>query len=127
MLVTMVTQSPLSMSLSINFCCLVIYDRYQQGQCILSSVVFTPSLFSHHGSVWVLPLISLLFSGTDSPVRACLFIGWERFRGTQQKDDLGPLGIKSSPTGTNDTGDEFFLPVSTTSVKIVRRCQWRWH
>jgi hypothetical protein len=32
----------------------------QRGQCILFSVVFTPSPPSHHGSVWVLPVISLL-------------------------------------------------------------------
>jgi hypothetical protein len=31
----------------------------QQDQCILFSVVFTPPTPSHHGSVWLLPVISL--------------------------------------------------------------------
>ncbi len=52
----------------------------QWGQCILFSVVFTPyppqppPLIGNHGSVWVLPVISLLLSNTVSPVRACLII-----------------------------------------------------
>jgi hypothetical protein len=50
----------------------------------------------HHGSVWVLPVISLLLANTVSPVRACLIIWWERFRGTQKADDRGPLSIPSS-------------------------------
>ncbi len=33
--------------------------------------------------VWVLPVISLLLISTVSPVRACIIIRWERFRGTQ--------------------------------------------
>jgi hypothetical protein len=38
-----------------------IHDPAQRGQCILVFfVVFTPSPSSHHGSVWVLPVISLL-------------------------------------------------------------------
>ncbi len=46
----------------------------QRGQCILFSVVFTPSPPSHHGSVWALPVISLLLTNTVSPVRAFLII-----------------------------------------------------
>jgi hypothetical protein len=45
-----------------------------KDQCILFSVVFTPSPSSHHGSVWVLPVISLLLTNTVLPVRACLSI-----------------------------------------------------
>jgi hypothetical protein len=41
----------------------------QWAQCILFSVVFTPSPPSHHGSVWLLPVISLLLTNTVSPVR----------------------------------------------------------
>ncbi len=37
---------------------------------------------SHHGSGWLLPVISLLLTNTVSPVRACLSIWWERLRGT---------------------------------------------
>ncbi len=42
------------------------------------------------------PVISLLFSNTVSPVRACLIIWCERFRWTQKEDDRGPLSIQSS-------------------------------
>ncbi len=68
----------------------------QRGQFILFSVVFTPSPPGHHGSVWLLPVISLLLANTVSPVRACLIIWWERFCGTQKEDDRGPLSIQSS-------------------------------
>ncbi len=44
----------------------------QRGRCVLFSAVFTPSPPSHHGSVWVLPVISLLLTNTISPVRTCL-------------------------------------------------------
>ncbi len=59
-------------------------------------VVFTPSSLSHYDSVWFLPVISLLLSNTVSPVRACLIIWWERFRGAQKEDGRGPLSIQSS-------------------------------
>ncbi len=45
-----------------------------RGQCILFSVVSTPSSPSCHSSVWVLPVISLLLTNTVSPVRACLIM-----------------------------------------------------
>ncbi len=38
------------------------YSGPQRCQCILYSVVFTPSPPSHHGSVWLLPIISLLLT-----------------------------------------------------------------
>jgi hypothetical protein len=80
-----------------------IFDREKaqvsrpRGQCILFSVVFTPSPPSHHGSVWVLPVIFLLVNkhsidGAGLPV---LMIGLERFRGIQKDDDRGPLSIQS--------------------------------
>ncbi len=40
--------------------------------------------------------ISLLLTNTVSPVRACVSIWLERFRGTQKEDDRGPLSINSS-------------------------------
>jgi hypothetical protein len=52
----------------------------QRGQCILFSVVFTPSPSSH----WVLTCLSLLLTNTVSLVRACLSMCWERFRGTHR-------------------------------------------
>ncbi len=59
--------------------------------CFQSS--FPPS---HHSSVWLLPVISLLLNNTVLPVRTCLSIWWERFCGTQKEDDRGPLSIQSS-------------------------------
>ncbi len=53
---------------------------------------FSPS---YHGTVRVLPVISLLLINTVSPVRACLTIWWERFVRTQEEDDRGPLTIQS--------------------------------
>ncbi len=64
-------------------------DVMQRGQCILFSVVFTHSQSYHQDCVCVLPLISLLFTNTVSPVRACLITWWERFRGTHTGDDRG--------------------------------------
>ncbi len=57
--------------------------------CFLSSL---PSSHSHHGS----NLSSLFLSNSVSPVRDCLITCWERFRGTQEEDDRGPLNIPSS-------------------------------
>jgi hypothetical protein len=49
----------------------VYITLYQLGQCILFTVVFTPfPPCSHHGSVWLLPVISLLLTNTVFPVRA---------------------------------------------------------
>jgi hypothetical protein len=45
-----------------------------RGHCILFSVVFTPSPPSHHGSVSVLPVVSLFLTNTVSPMRDCLII-----------------------------------------------------
>jgi hypothetical protein len=56
----------------------------QRGQRVLFSVVFTPPHPSHHGSVWVLPVISLLLANTVSPVQACLSILLEIFRGSNK-------------------------------------------
>ncbi len=70
----------------------------QQDQCILFSVVFTRNPSSQHGSVWLLPVISLLLTNTVSPVWVRLTTWWERFPGTQKEDECGgPLGIQSSP------------------------------
>jgi hypothetical protein len=67
----------------------------QRGQCILFSVVFTPSPTSHpashHGSVWILPVISLFSTNTLSQVRA-----WRGFVRTKKEDESGPLIIQSS-------------------------------
>jgi hypothetical protein len=37
--------------------------------------------------------LSILLTNAVSPVRACISIWWERFRGTQKKDELEPLCI----------------------------------
>ncbi len=60
-----------------------------------------PRPLSHHGSVWVLPVISIFLTNTVSPVQACLIIRWERFRGTQKEDVRvrGPHSIQSSQGG----------------------------
>ncbi len=49
---------------------------------------FSPS---HHGSVWLLPVISLLLTNTVSRMRACLSKRLERFRGSQKEDENRPL------------------------------------
>ncbi len=70
------------------------YSAPQRGQCILFAVVFTPSSpTSNHGSVWVLPFISLLLTDIVSRVRswACPSIWLERFRGTQKELVFNPL------------------------------------
>ncbi len=41
-------------------------------------------------------VIFLLLTNTVSPVRACLIIRWEKFRGTQKEDDRRPLSIQYS-------------------------------
>ncbi len=67
--------------------------------CLCMYFVFCrlyPSSPSHHGSVWILPVNSLLLTNTVSSMRAGLIIWWERFRGTQKEDDRGPLSIQSS-------------------------------
>jgi hypothetical protein len=61
--------------------------------CFLSSL--SPPPPSHPDSVW-LPVISPLLINTVSPVRACLSIWLERFRGSQKEDERGALSIHSS-------------------------------
>jgi hypothetical protein len=60
----------------------------QRGQCILFSVVFSPSP----------PATTAVFglTNTVSPMRVCLTIWWESFRGNQKEDDCGPHSIQSS-------------------------------
>jgi hypothetical protein len=57
------------------------------------SVVFTLPPPSHHGSVWLLPVIYLFLTITVSRVRACLSIWLERFRGSQEDDERLALSI----------------------------------
>ncbi len=70
------------------FCRLCPHKKpFEQGcQCILFYVVFAFSHPSQYGNGLVLPVISLLLTDTVSPVRACLSIWWERFRGSQEDD-----------------------------------------
>jgi hypothetical protein len=51
--------------------CYNLRKACSMGPMFLFSVVFIPSPSSHHGSVWVLPVISLLLTNTVSPVRSC--------------------------------------------------------
>jgi hypothetical protein len=57
----------------------------REGQCILFYVVFTPSTSSHHGSVWFLPVISLLLINTVSPVRPAYPYDWRGLVGAEKK------------------------------------------
>jgi hypothetical protein len=57
----------------------------QRGRCILLSVVFTPSPPGPHGSVWVITVISLLFTNDG-----------RGFVGPQKEEDRGPLSIQYS-------------------------------
>jgi hypothetical protein len=50
----------------------------------------------HHGSVWLLPVISLLLTNAVSSMRTCLSIRFEKFLETQKEDECEPLSIKSS-------------------------------
>ncbi len=84
--------------------------------CFLSSLPLLPP--SHHGSLWLLPVISLLLTNTVSPVKACLSILWKWFRGTQKEDDRGPLIIQSSLDSTiqkNKVRASFTSQFSSTS------------
>jgi hypothetical protein len=82
-------------------------------------VVFTPSPPSHHSSVWVLPIISLLLTNTLSPMRACLSICWERFRGTQKEDDRGPLIFNPLCSYQYRTLPHRHLPFSLVAIARV--------
>ncbi len=69
----------------------------QRRQCILVSVVFTPSrpaTTAVFGS-YLSSLYSVLTNNV-SPVRACLIIWLQRFRRTQKEDNRGLLSIQSS-------------------------------
>ncbi len=57
----------------------------QRDQCILFSVVFTPTCH-----------LSTLNEHCIAGVGFCLIIWWKRFCGTQKEDDRGPLSIQSS-------------------------------
>ncbi len=97
---------------------------HQRGQCILFSVVFTPSPpCSTHRSVWLLPAISLLLYNTVSPVQACLIIWWERLRGTQKEDDRGPVTVKSSNFVILLSEDIFFLQ---NFLRLPHNFFWYW-
>ncbi len=77
-----------------NFTVLLIIPD-QRGQCMLFSVVFTPSPPTTT-AVFGSYLSALLLINTVPQARACLFIRWEMFRGTKNEDDRGPLSIQSS-------------------------------
>ncbi len=51
------------------------------------SVVFTPSPPAATAVIGSSSVISLLLNNTVSPVRACLSIRLERFRGSQKEDE----------------------------------------
>jgi hypothetical protein len=64
--------------------------------CFLSSLPtchLPPAITAVFGSY-----LSFLYTRTStvSPVRACLSIRWERFRGTQKEDERGHLSIQST-------------------------------
>ncbi len=59
----------------------------QRSQCILFSVVFTPSPPSPYGSVWAQTVISLLVANTVSPI----WLEWRGFIGPKKKTSVGLL------------------------------------
>ncbi len=64
-------------------CCRAVYIAIlvTNGANVFRFLSSLPLLSSSlHGSVWVLPVISLLLTNTVSPVRACLDCGmWTRY------------------------------------------------
>ncbi len=74
----------------------------------------------HHGSAWLLPVISLLITNTVSRVRACLSVRLERFLGTQKEDDRGPL-IFNSSMGAEIFSEFRLLSILKEPVKFSRR------
>jgi hypothetical protein len=57
----------------------------------LFSVAFTPPPPSHHGNVWLLPVISLLLTNTVSPVQAHLSYDGEVSWDKKKKTSVGLL------------------------------------
>ncbi len=94
----------------------------QRGQCILISVVLTPSPPSHLGSLWLLPVISLLLTNTVPPVRASRCIWLERFRGTQKEDECGPLKYPVLYEGAGLGRRNFKAPKSPTRICGIICC-----
>ncbi len=61
-----------------------------------TTVLCSPGSFMfprHHGSNWLLPVISLLLTKTVLPVRACLSIWLKIIRERQKEDEPGLLSI----------------------------------
>ncbi len=58
---------------------------------------------SHHGSVWVLPVIFLLITNTVSPVRACYPYDGRGFVGTKKKTIVGLLVFITLWSGPNQS------------------------
>ncbi len=86
--------------------------------CFLSSLPLLPP------SVWVLPVFSLLLTNTVLPSRACLIIGWERFRGSQTEDDRRPLSIQSS-LAVVPAHPKKKLPVEKEAVSNRPQISWK--
>ncbi len=76
---------------SINFLCSKPTGPMYFVFCRLNS-----SSPSYYGSVWLLPVISLLLINTVPPARACLSIWLERFRESQKRTIVGLLVFNSS-------------------------------
>jgi hypothetical protein len=71
-----------------------------------------------NGSVWVLPVLS---NTVLPPVRACITILWERFRGTPKKDDRGPPSIQSSLVSYLNVCNSFgffFINICGTNMQM---------
>ncbi len=77
------------------------------------SVVFTHPPPSHHGNVWLLPVISRVLANTVPAVQACISIWLERFRGSPKEDERGPLSIQSSLAW------EIYQPLTSKAGKII--------
>ncbi len=114
----------------------------QRGKWILFSIVFTPSPLSHPCLVWFLPVISILLTNIVTPVRACLIIWLERFRGTKKEDDRGPINtlefaVKSVEKKLTKTKIQCKLLEAVTAksappilfcsrqLLVLQTCRWR--
>jgi hypothetical protein len=76
---------------------------------------------SHHGSVWLLPAISLLLTNIVSRVRACLSTWWEGFVGTKKKTSVGLLVLIHTVLYNNCFANVFgfFKPVDSISYSSL--------
>jgi hypothetical protein len=86
-------------------------------------VPLTPPTLSHYGSVWLLPVISLLLTNTVSSRRCGLVYPYEwrleRFLGGQKEKEHGPFSTQSSLIHSSEI---LYALRTHTSSTIHNRC-----